>query len=78
MNMPYGASLVTIAQEIFSPDALRRLQHVGKELNTARPTQVAAGVPTHEAAKIALGTLLGVSYKIFFFLAFVVYFKIHV
>ena len=61
VNTPYGVNLAIVAQEIFSPDALRRLQHVAEELNPVRPTQAAVGVPVHESVKIALGTLLSVS-----------------
>ena len=61
MNAPYRAGLATVSREIFSPDALRRLQHVTEELKLARPMQVAAGVPAHEVMKIALGTLLSIS-----------------
>ena len=74
MNAPYGVGMATVPRDIFSSDDFRRLQHVAEELNPARPTQVAVGVPAHEAAKIALGTLLSVS----LFWVFVVYLNIPV
>ena len=61
MNAPYGVGLATVSQEIFSPDALKWLQHVPKELNPVRPTQVVVGISAHEMVKIALGTLLSVN-----------------
>ena len=60
-NAPYGANLATVPQDIFSPEALRRLHHMAEELNSVRPTQATAGVLVHESVKIALGTLLSVS-----------------
>ena len=40
---------------------MKRMQHVTEELNPARSAQVSAGVPLHDAIKITLETLLGVS-----------------
>ena len=64
MNALYEKNIPTIDEGIFSQGLAKRIHHVAEELNPARSTQISAGVPLHESVKIALGTLLSVSYHV--------------
>ena len=61
VNAPYDTRIPAINENIFSSGMTKRMQHVAEELNSARSVQISASVPLHEAVKIALETLFGVS-----------------
>ena len=60
-NAPYGANIPAVDENIFSSRVVKRIQHIVEELNLARSIQASTRVPLHDAVKIALRTLLGVS-----------------
>ena len=61
-NAPYGKNIPAVDESVLPQVLAKKMHHVTEELNPARSTQVSAGVPVHESVKIALGTLLSVSF----------------
>ena len=61
-NAPYGKNIPAVDESVLPQVLAKKMHHVAEELNPARSTQVSAGVPVHESVKIALGTLLSVSF----------------
>ena len=64
MNAPYGKNIPVVDESVIPQGLAKRMHLVVEELNSARPTQISAGVPLHESVKIALGTLLIVSCQV--------------
>ena len=64
MNAPYGKNIPAIDEGVLSQGLAKQMHLVAEELNLARSIQISAGVPLHESVKIALETLLSVSYHV--------------